>query len=385
VLARTHWMLIAAVSCGGFLASSPTVAAAGDSTYSGQQLEIREVTLTESGKVQITFNTMPETLYYCPGANGEASQRGTVLTFVRSFAKAKPKVDYPAKRKGDPAKTWDQLILVDAKDKPIFVKSGKDLVRMFPVDDSAAVGAIHAERIATLEASLIRVQELYSQGNVSRGVVSDAMIELGEARVEAAANQDDRTAALKDLLSVWKQYEDTVEQHVQAGVKSHEDLLRVRALRLETELKLAAPGDAAEAAGALIVIEARFIAASGDDTDLLTAPKVTARTGQQASVKAVTDRHCPNDEIVEEGVILNVTPTLENGVVTLKGSVLIVDDGVAPEDKDIEKDVRWIGFRQWKTTFLVVARDPKIQYRLGPIETNGKKYEIWLSACEVAE
>ena len=146
----------------------------------GPTTQIREVTLTDSGKIQITFNTMPETLYYCPGANGEASQRGTVLTFVRSFVKAKPKVDYPAKRKGDPAKTWDKLILVDAKDRPIFVKSGKDLLKIFPADNSAAVGAIHAERIATLEASLNRAQELYSQGNVSRDVVSDAMIELGE-------------------------------------------------------------------------------------------------------------------------------------------------------------------------------------------------------------
>ena len=197
--------------------------------------------------------------------------------------------------------------------------------------------------------------------------------------MEAAANQDDRTAALQDLLSVWKQYEDTVEQQVQVGTKSHEDLLRVRAARLETELKLSAPGDAAEAVGALIVIEARFIATSGDDKDLLSAPKVTTRTGQKASIKVVTERHCPNDEIVEEGVILNVTPTVENGVVTLKGSALIVN-GVVPEDKEIEKDVRWIGFSQLKTTFLVVAQDPKKQYRLGPIEMDGKKYEIWLSA-----
>jgi hypothetical protein len=378
-------VLIAAAICGGFLVSSPTPAAAGDSTYSGQQLKIRKVTLADSGKVQITFNTMPETLYYCPGANREASQRGTLLTFVRSFAKAKPKVDYPAKRKGDPAKTSEWSILVDAKDKPIFVKSGKDLVKIFPADNSAAVGAIHAERIATLEEILKRAQGHHSQGTESPDVVRDAMIELGEARVEAAVDQDDRTAALQDLLSVWKQCEDRVEQQVQAGIKSREDLLRVRLARLETELRLSAPGDAAEAAGALVVIEALTTATSGDDTDLLSLPKVTARSGHKASIKAVTERHCPNDEIVEEGVILNVTPTVENGVVTLKGSVLIVDDGVVPEDKEIEKDVRWIGFRQWKTTFLVVTKDPKKQYRLGPIQMNGKKYEIWLSAREVAE
>jgi hypothetical protein len=101
--------------------------------------------LTDSGEVQITFNTMPESLYYCPGANGETTEEGTLLTFVRSFVKVKPRVDYPAKRKGDPAKTWDKLILVDAKDKPIFVKSGKDLVKIFPADMSAAAGAaIHA-------------------------------------------------------------------------------------------------------------------------------------------------------------------------------------------------------------------------------------------------
>jgi hypothetical protein len=218
---------------------------------------------------------MPETLYYCPGANGETTEEGTLLIFVRSFVKVKPKVDYPAKHKGDPAKTLDQLILVDAKDKPVFVKSGKDLIKIFPADASAAVGAA-------------------------------------------------------------------------------------------------------------IVIEARFTATSGDDTDLLSAPKVTTRIGQKASVKAVTERHCPNDKIVEEGVILNVTPTVEKGVVTLKGSAIIVNS-VVPENEEIEKDVRWIGFSQLKTTFLVAAQDPTKQYRLGPIETNGKKHEIWLSACEVAE
>jgi hypothetical protein len=121
--------------------TKPSKAAADNSTYSGQQLEIREVTLTDSGEVQVTFNTMPETLYYCPGANGDTTEEGTLLTFVRSFVKAKPKVDYPATRKGDPAKTWDKLILVDAKDKPIFVKSGKDVVKIFPADNSAALVA----------------------------------------------------------------------------------------------------------------------------------------------------------------------------------------------------------------------------------------------------
>jgi hypothetical protein len=75
---------------------------------------------------------------------------------------------------------------------------------------------------------------------------------------------------------------------------------------------------------------------------------------------------------------------VENGVVTLKGSAIIVNS-VVPENKEIEKDVRWIGFSQLRTTFLVVAWDPEKQYRLGPIEMNGRKYEIWLSAREVAE
>ena len=30
-----------------------------------------------------------------------------------------------------------KLILVNAKDKPIFVKSGKDLIKIFPADTSA--------------------------------------------------------------------------------------------------------------------------------------------------------------------------------------------------------------------------------------------------------
>ena len=77
-------MLIAAAICGGFLVSSPMSAAAERSTYSGGQLDIKEVTLTDSGKVQITFNTMPETLYYCPGANGETTARRNAAN-IRSF------------------------------------------------------------------------------------------------------------------------------------------------------------------------------------------------------------------------------------------------------------------------------------------------------------
>jgi hypothetical protein len=131
---RFKTALIASAFCLVAVCGVLPASAADRSSYSGERLTIKSVEQTDSGNVQITYTTMPETLYYCPGANETKAAEGKVLTFVRAFFKQKPKVKYPAKAKGDPAKTADKQILVDAKGKPLFVKSGDELVKIYPVD-----------------------------------------------------------------------------------------------------------------------------------------------------------------------------------------------------------------------------------------------------------
>ena len=102
--------------------------------YSGDALTIKEAKLTDNGMVQITFTTMPETVWYCPGANGKVTKDGIELKFVRSWFKWKPKVHYPAK----PVKKnnhLEQRILINAKGKPLFIRSGKKWIKIFPKDE----------------------------------------------------------------------------------------------------------------------------------------------------------------------------------------------------------------------------------------------------------
>jgi len=101
--------------------------------YSGDALTIKEAKLNDNGMVQITFTTLSETVWYCPGANGKVTKEGIELKFVRSWFKRKPKVHYPAK----PVKKnnhTEQRILIDAKGRPLFIHSGKKRIQIFPKD-----------------------------------------------------------------------------------------------------------------------------------------------------------------------------------------------------------------------------------------------------------
>lgn len=90
---------------------------------------IKKAKRIKDAKVKITFRAMPETLFFCPGANGKTTKDGLILTFVRSSIKRKLQVQYRAKVISD---TATRFIVVDAKDQPIYMKSGKKLVKIYP-------------------------------------------------------------------------------------------------------------------------------------------------------------------------------------------------------------------------------------------------------------
>lgn len=103
----------------------------GPSYYLADQIDIQEAALTKDGKVRIKFQVMMETLWYCPGANAEITKDQIELTFVRAWWKKKPKVTHPAyvSKEGGV-----RVMIVDSKGKPVFLKSGKELVKIFPND-----------------------------------------------------------------------------------------------------------------------------------------------------------------------------------------------------------------------------------------------------------
>lgn len=96
-------------------------------------VNIKEAVLTNDGEVRITFSTLAETLYFCPGANGKTTEERVELSFVRESIKNRPNVTYPAKST-DPTKSTDKFILIDAQGKPIYLNTGKGLIKIYPAN-----------------------------------------------------------------------------------------------------------------------------------------------------------------------------------------------------------------------------------------------------------
>lgn len=101
--------------------------AASADAYGQGGLTIREFEVKKNGDVHIVFRPMAETMYWCPGANAKVTPEGIELTFVRTGFKKRPEVDYPAKRVKE---TGDRVLVVPAKGKQIFVRDGKELVKL---------------------------------------------------------------------------------------------------------------------------------------------------------------------------------------------------------------------------------------------------------------
>jgi uncharacterized protein (TIGR03067 family) len=101
-------------------------------SYSVDQVEIQKTVLNDKGQLEITFKTMVETIYACPGANGKMTDQGLELTFVRMQINKKAKVDFPV----SPVDAgFGGIITVDAKNKPVFIRSGDKLVKIWEPAD----------------------------------------------------------------------------------------------------------------------------------------------------------------------------------------------------------------------------------------------------------
>jgi hypothetical protein len=128
VIART--LLVSLIFVGSItaaLAAQSSSSILGRSSYSADQVEIQQVSLAEDGKVKITFRVMAETVWYCPGADAATKKDRIELTFVRAWFKKTPKVTCPTV-----ADKGHQSIVVEAKGKPLFIKSGKKWVELRP-------------------------------------------------------------------------------------------------------------------------------------------------------------------------------------------------------------------------------------------------------------
>lgn len=137
-----------------------------------------------------------------------------------------------------------------------------------------------------------------------------------------------------------------------------------------------ADGDAQ--AKVLIEVGAQFEELAGGTTNLLSSPKVTAKAGQEATIKMIKNWPCPNGEVVEKGLIFTVTPTIEGDTLMLKGSAQIIV-GI----ENFEKSVEWVGFKEVKACFAVSVKGPDERYCLGPIRLDEKQIMVWLKARRV--
>jgi hypothetical protein len=79
-----------------FIESSLAHAATVDA-YGEADVAFSEIRSNEKGEVEITYTTVPESLYCCPGANAKTTKEGIEFTFMRSIIHKNPKVTYPAK------------------------------------------------------------------------------------------------------------------------------------------------------------------------------------------------------------------------------------------------------------------------------------------------
>ncbi len=88
-------------------------------TYSADDIKVQETVVNASGQLEITYVTLVESAYFCPGAIGENTQHGLELSFVRLPVGRKLSVTYPAQQTGQ----WANKIVVDPRGQPVLLRS----------------------------------------------------------------------------------------------------------------------------------------------------------------------------------------------------------------------------------------------------------------------
>jgi outer membrane protein TolC len=121
------------------------------------------------------------------------------------------------------------MTAADAKDTP-----AKEVIE----ESTKKIKELQKERIATLKEVVEQAATLYKSARVSYEEVLDARMQLLKAEVDAAEKESDRITLYKKTIDALKQYEEWAQARVEAGRETAAALLKIKARRLEVEIKL---------------------------------------------------------------------------------------------------------------------------------------------------
>ena len=119
-----------------------------------------------------------------------------------------------------------------------------------------------------------------------------------------------------------------------------------------------------------ILVEAKFI----EGQDILSAPRVIVRDGQEACVKV--GRETPisgQDQPVDTGVTLTLTPRLERGRVVFQGSCRVKE----PVGTENINDISTVAFHTREAFFEGIANSGELK-RVRVNHKNGQSLEVTL-------
>lgn len=117
------------VLAASILLGSLTAATAAPRSYKAEQVTIKKVEPQKNATIKITYSTMAETMYFCPGANSTTTDKGVELSFPRAYFKSRAKAEHP----GTPIKdSFYKTVIIPTEGKPVFIKNGKKPVQIHP-------------------------------------------------------------------------------------------------------------------------------------------------------------------------------------------------------------------------------------------------------------
>ena len=100
------------------------------------------------------------------------------------------------------------------------------------------VKELQQERIATLKTIVEMETALHKMGSASPESVLEARMLVCEAELDAAENESDRITILKNLVQVLKDLEESAKARKKAAEGTEAAVLKVKARRLEAEIRL---------------------------------------------------------------------------------------------------------------------------------------------------
>ncbi len=119
-----------------------------------------------------------------------------------------------------------------------------------------------------------------------------------------------------------------------------------------------------------ILVEAKFI----EGQDILSAPRIITLDGEEACVKVGRDMPIPGqDQPVDTGVTLNLTPRLERGRIIFRGSCRVKE----PVGTENINDISTVAFHTREAFFEGIANSGELK-RVRVNHKNGQSLEVTL-------